>query len=186
MNEARKHHEPWWKTYEKVAYLFETLLKPLETQILHDTRHRDVVEIFRQLDVGIIDDAAGEKRVKSFVEVQERRTRVNIQDLGDWDYKGRTLGASERTILSEKGFAASVLKHVKALHSDTIKLGLLHPIDIGWIERFNLTFLGTTRLWDVWWFASIMVQYADMDEIVEVPPQQDYDAKILVLRLRWS
>jgi hypothetical protein len=122
---------------------------------------------------------AGERRVKSFVEVQKRKTRVNIQDLGDWDYKRRTLGACEITIISEAGFATSVLKHVKSLHSDTIKLGLLHPIETGLIERFDSTCLGTVRVWDIWWFASIMVQYADEDQIVLVPPlSDDHETKI--------
>jgi hypothetical protein len=168
MTHKRERRAPWWKTHEKVSFLFETLLKPLETQIFHDTRRRDVVGTLRQLDVGVIDDVAGEKRVKSFVEVQKRRTRVNIQDLGDWDYKRRTLGASEVTIISEAGFTASVLKHVKTLHSDTIKLGLLHPIEVGLIERFNSTCLGTVRVFDLWWLAAVLVQYADKDEIAPI------------------
>jgi hypothetical protein len=180
MSEKRQRRVPWWKTHEKVSYLFEKLLKPLETQILHDTRHRDVVGTFRQLDVGIIDDVAGEKRVKSFVEVQKRRTKVTIQNLGDWDYKRRTLGASEVTFISEAGFTASVIDHVKTLHSDTIKLGLLHPIEIGVIERFNSACLGIVRVFDLWWFAAIMVQYADKDEIAGVPLDMapDQEAKI--------
>jgi hypothetical protein len=37
------------------------------------------------------------------------------------------------------------------------------------IERFNSTCLGTVRVFDLWWFAAIMVQYADKDEIAPVP-----------------
>jgi hypothetical protein len=80
-----KTRQPWWKTPEKIAFLFETLFKPFETLILHDTRQRDVVGKLRQLDVGIIDQAS--KRVKSFVEVQKRKKKVGIEDLGSWDYK---------------------------------------------------------------------------------------------------
>jgi hypothetical protein len=42
---------PWWKTNEEIAFLFETLLKPFEETIIHDTRQRDIVGTLRQLDV---------------------------------------------------------------------------------------------------------------------------------------
>jgi hypothetical protein len=77
----QKGRQPWWKDHEKVAYLFEKLLKPFEAHIEHDTKHRDIVGMFRQLDVGIIAEVAGETRVKSFVELQKRKTKVTIQCL---------------------------------------------------------------------------------------------------------
>jgi hypothetical protein len=97
----------------KLAFLFEQALKPLEAAILHDTRQRDVVGILWQLDVGVIDEIAGTKRVRSFVEVQKRKKKIGIEDLGSWDYKRRTLNASEITIVSEVGFSAPVIAHVK-------------------------------------------------------------------------
>jgi hypothetical protein len=75
------------------------------------------------------------------------------------------------TILSETGFSASVIDHVKELHPGTITLGLLHPTETGFIERFNATFLGIVHTLDLWSFASIIVQYADDSEIDVVPLQ---------------
>ena len=171
VSQKPKRQRPWWKTNEEIAYLFETLLKPFEETIIHDTRQRDIVGILRQLDVGVIDNVNEHRRVKSFVEVQKRRKKVTIEDLGNWDYKRRTLGASEMTIISETGFSASVIDHVKELHPDTITLGLLHPTETGLIERFNATFLGIVHTLDIWSFASIIVQYADDSEIDVVPLQ---------------
>ena len=113
VSQKPKRQRPWWKTNEEIAYLFETLLKPFEETIIHDTRQRDIVGILRQLDVGVIDNVNEHRRVKSFVEVQKRRKKVTIEDLGNWDYKRRTLGASEMTIISETGFSASVIDHVE-------------------------------------------------------------------------
>src|SRR5271157_5019380 len=162
---TRIGRQPWWKDQEKVAFLFEKLLKPFETHIEHDTKHRDIVGAFRQLDVGIIDEVAGAKLVKSFVEVQKRKSKVTIQDLGDWDYKRRTLGARNITIISEAGFSKSVLEHVKKLHKNTIILGRLHETETGLIEKFNSTCLGTVRIFEPWGFAGIFVQFGDKDEI---------------------
>jgi len=169
VSQKPKRQRPWWKTNEEIAYLFETLLKPFEETIIHDTRQRDIVGTLRQLDVGVIDNVNEHRRVKSFVEVQKRRKKVTIEDLGNWDYKRRTLRASEMTIISETGFSASVIDHVKELHPDTITLGLLHPTETGLIERFNATFLGIVHTLDLWSFASIIVQYADDSEIDIVP-----------------
>jgi DNA invertase Pin-like site-specific DNA recombinase len=110
----RSRRVPWWKTHQKLAFLFEKLLNPLEAAILHDTRQRDVVGILRQLDVGIIDQTAGVTQVKSFVEVQKRKKKIGVEDFGSWDYKRRTLNAGEITIISEIGFSAPVLAHVIA------------------------------------------------------------------------
>ena len=172
--------QPWWKDHEKVAFLFEKLLKPFEAHIEHDTRHRDIVGVFRQLDVGIIDEVGGTKSVKSFVEVQKRKTKVTIQDLGDWDYKRRTLGAVDIAILSEAGFSKAVLDHVKKLHKDTIRLGRLHETESGLIEKINSTCLGTVRIFEPWWFAGIFVQFADKDEIgaVQMSVEHIYEEKL--------
>jgi hypothetical protein len=177
----KSRRAPWWKTQQKLAFFFEQALRPLEAAILHDTRQRDVVGILRQLDVGIIDENAGIKTVKSFVEVQKRKKKIGIEDFGSWDYKRRTLNATEITIISEVGFSAPVIAHVKKLHTDTVRLGLLHPVETGLIERFNSTVLGLTRVWANWWFASIIVQYADDKEIDFVPLPSDAEEKIFAL-----
>ncbi len=174
----RRGRAPWWKTQQKLAFLFEKLLNPLEAAILHDTRQRDVVGVLRQLDVGMIDQTLGFTQVKSFVEVQKRKKKVGIEDFGSWDYKRRTFNANEITIISEVGFSAPVLAHVKSLHSDTVRLGLLHSVETAFIERFNSTCLGLIRVWDQWWFVSIVVQYADDKEIAIVPLPADAEAKI--------
>jgi len=84
------------------------------------------------------------------------------------------------TIISEAGFAASVIDHIKTLHPDTTTLGLLYPTATGLIERFNTTFLGIERVLDLWWFASIIVQYADDGELDIVPLETigSYEDKI--------
>jgi hypothetical protein len=84
------------------------------------------------------------------------------------------------TIISEAGFTASVIEHVKTLHSATATLGLLHPTETGLIERFNATFLGIVGALDLWWFASIIVQYADDGQIDVVPLETigSYEEKI--------
>jgi hypothetical protein len=170
----RNRRQPWWKIHEKVCFLFEKLLKPLESDIRHNTQQRDIVGIYRQLDVGIIDDSKGERRVKSFVEVQKRKKRVGLPNLGDWEYKRKTLGASEMTIISEAGFANSVIAHVNSLHPNTIKLGKLHPVETGLIERFDTTCLGITRTWDNYWIRTVLVQFADDYRIEHL--SYDWDA----------
>ena len=99
----KSRRAPWCNMQQKLAFFFEQALRPLEAAILHDTRQRDVVGILRQLDVGIIDGNAGIKTVKSFVEVQKRKKKIGINDFGSWDYKRRTLNATEITIISEVG-----------------------------------------------------------------------------------
>ncbi len=60
-----------------------------------------------------------------------------------------------------------------------MRLGTLHEVETGLIERINATCVGVTRILDFWWFASIFVQYADVDEIKGVELQGlDTEAKI--------
>jgi hypothetical protein len=139
--------------------------------VLHDVRHRDVAGAMRQLDVGVIDDGSGERRVHALVEVQRRRSKVDVKDLGNWIYKRDTLGAKELVAVSERGFTASVLKHARKIHKDTVRLGVLHEVQTGLIERFNSTCLGITRVFDLSWFAAIFVQFADADQIVPINVQ---------------
>ncbi len=80
---------PWWKSHEIVSALFGRLVRPLETEVLHDTRQMDVVGKLRRLDVGVIDPTAGEQRVIALVEVQKRKTKVALDHFGDWIYKRR-------------------------------------------------------------------------------------------------
>jgi hypothetical protein len=148
--------------------LGEKLFRPLEKEILYDTRERDIVGRLRQLDVGVIDSTSGENRVKALVEVQKRKSKVDLEDFGNWIYKRKTLQAQELIIVSEKGFTTSVVEHVKKLHSENVKLGILHEVDTGFIEQVDSTCLGITRILDQWWFASIFVQYGDADEVATV------------------
>jgi hypothetical protein len=160
--------KPWWKLHEEIPSVFERLFRPIEQQVLHDTRHRDVVGVLRQLDVGVIDERANDKKVIAFVEVQKRKALVGMKDFGDWIYKQQTLRARELVIVSEEGFTQSVLKHVRKLHPERVRLGRLHEVETGFIERVNSTCLGIKRALTLWWIASIFVQYADADEIVHV------------------
>jgi hypothetical protein len=160
--------KPWWKLHEEISSVFERLFRPIEQQVLHDTRHRDVVGVLRQLDVGVIDERANDKKVIAFVEVQKRKALVGMKDFGDWIYKQQTLRARELVIVSEEGFTQSVLKHVRKLHPERVRLGRLHEVETGFIERVNSTCLGIKRALTLWWIASIFVQYADADEIVHV------------------
>jgi hypothetical protein len=137
----------------------------LEKQVVHDARQRDVVGQLRQLDVGVIDTVSGEQRVHALVEVQRRKEKVGLDDLGNWIYKRDTLQAKELVAISERGFSRPVIEHAKKLHADSLRLGTLHETETGFIERINSTCLGYVRVLDVWWFASIFVQYADADEI---------------------
>jgi hypothetical protein len=162
---ARRRRHEWWRNHEEVVAVFERFFQPLEATVLHDTRQRDVVGVSRQLDVGIFDDITGERRVRGLVEVQKRKSKVGMEDLGSWIYKRDTLNASELVVVSESGFATPVLKHVKTLHHDTVRLGTLHETQTGFLERINSTCLGITRIYDTTWFAAILVQFADADEI---------------------
>jgi hypothetical protein len=176
---TRQRRSEWWRNHEQVAAVFETLYQPLEARVMHDVRERDVVGVSRQLDVGVIDDSTGERRVRALVEVQKRKSKVGMGDFGSWVYKRDTLKAAELVVVSEKGFAASVLKHIKAPHHDTVRLGTLHETEAGLVERFNSTILGIVRVNDAFWFASILVQFADADEIKPVKLQGlDTEAKI--------
>ena len=168
---GRRRSKEWWWIHEQIAAVFETLFQPLELKVLHDTRQRDVVGELRQLDVGVIDTSAGEQRVHALVEVQKRKAKVGLNDLGGWIYKRNTLQAQELVAVSEKGFSAPVLQHVKKLHPDNVRLGTLHETETGFIERINSTCLGMARIYDLFWFASIFVQFADADEIKNIQLQ---------------
>jgi hypothetical protein len=165
---SREGEKPWWRIHEEVAALFERLIQPIEAAVQHDVRHRDVVGVLRQLDVGVIDESYGERRVHAFVEVQKRSEKVGMKDFGNWIYKLETLPAKELIIVSEVGFSASVLRHVRQRYAKTVRLGVLHETETGFIERINSTCLGLDRVLDQWWFASIFVQFADADEIARV------------------
>jgi hypothetical protein len=165
---ARKRtvqRKPWWKCQEEIAFLFEKLFRPIEAQVLHDTRRRDAVGVMRQLDVGVIDERLGERRVVALVEVQKRKSRVGIEEFGGWIYKRDSLNANELVVVSEQGFTRPTLAHVRKLHSDRVRLGKLHEVETGVIERINSTCLGVTRILDIWWFASAFVQFADANEV---------------------
>jgi hypothetical protein len=166
---GRKRTKPWWKIQEEVSFLFETLFRPLENKILHDTRQRDIVGVLRQLDVGVIDSGVVQNRVKTLVEVQKRKRKVGIENFGSWVYKRNTLQAEELIIVSQEGFTSPVLTHAK---KEGVRLGMLREVETGLIPQLNTTFLGPTRMWDKWWYASIFVQYADADEIVALNLQQ--------------
>jgi len=165
---AGSQRKPWWKIQEEVAFIFEKLFRPIEAEVLHNTRQRDVVGALRQLDVGVLDVISGEKGVLALVEVQKRKARVGLEDLGSWIYKRETLKAKELVIVSEMGFSKPTLDHVQKLHRDSVRLGRLHEVETGFIERINATCLGLNRILDLWWLASIFVQYADADEIGRV------------------
>jgi hypothetical protein len=176
---ARPHGTEWWRVHEQLAALFERLFRPLELHVLHDIRSRDIVGQLRQLDVGVIDPSVGEKRVHALVEVQKRKAKVGLDDLGNWIYKRDTLQAKELVVVSERGFSRPVIEHASKLHTDTVRLGTLHEVETGFIERINATCVGVTRILDFWWFASIFVQYADVDEIKRVELQAlDVEAKV--------
>jgi hypothetical protein len=165
---STNQRKPWWRVQEEVAFIFEKLFRPIEAHVLHDTRQRDVVGVLRQLDVGVIDEFSGERRVLALVEVQKRKARVGLEDLGSWIYKRDTLKANELVVVSEKGFTRPVLAHVQRLHGEKVRLGRLHEVETGLIEKIGSTCLGVTRVLELWWFASIFVQYADADEIGRV------------------
>ena len=152
----RKSKKPWWKIQEEVSFLFKKLFRPLEREILHGTRQRDIVGVLRQLDVGVIDSGIVHNRVKSLVEVQKRQSKVGIEDFGSWIYKRNTLQADELIIISQEGFTRSVIAHAKR---ENVKLGMLRQVETGFIQQIDSTVLGATRVWDKWWFASIFVQY---------------------------
>jgi hypothetical protein len=175
---TKRQRKPWWKTHEEMAFLFEKLWRPFETEVLHDTRQRDIVGILRQLDVGIIDASSGERKVKAFVEVQKRQNVVGIEDFGNWIYKRDTLQARELVVVSEKGFSKSVVSHVKKLFPDSVRLGTLHEVETGLIAEIDSTFLGITRVLEKWWFASLFVQYDDNSEIAIHPLPSNSEEKI--------
>ena len=168
----------WWKSHEIVSALFERLLRPIKSEVLHDTRQRDVVGKLRQLDVGVLTSIAGERRVVALVEVQKRKTKVGLEDFGSWIYKRDTINATELVAVSENGFAKTVIDHVQKLHSNSVILGTLHAVPTGLFEGFNSDCLGITRIYDLWWFASIFVQYADADEIMAIPVPQNTEENI--------
>jgi hypothetical protein len=97
----------WWKSQEEIASIFERLFRPIEERVR--------VGVMRQLDVGVIDERAGENRIIALVEVQKRKARVGIEDLGTWIYKKQTLNAQELVAVSEQGFTRSAIKHVQQL-----------------------------------------------------------------------
>ena len=138
----------WWRVHEEVVAVFESLFQPMEAKVLHDTRQRDIVGQLRQLDVGVIDEGSGEQRVHALVEVQKRKAKVGLDDLGNWIYKRNTLQAKELVAVSEKGFSRPVLEHARKLHSDNLRLGILHETEAGFIERINSTCLGLVRVFD--------------------------------------
>lgn len=177
---VRRRSKSWWKTHEEVSHLFEKLFRPLEQHVLHDIRERDVVGKLRQLDVGVIDPIAGERRVKALVEVQKRKRKVDVGEFGSWIYKRDTLQASELVIVSEQGFTKAVVSHAKNLHSDRVRLGQLYEVETGWIEASGSTLLGITRMLDVWWFASIFVRYTDTNDVgyVRLETVPDTEEKI--------
>jgi hypothetical protein len=117
----------------------------------------------------VIDSTADEHRVVALVEVQRRKSKVGLEDFGNWIYKRDTIKAKELVAVSESGFAKSVIDHTRKLHPDSVRLGTLHEVTTGLIGEFNSNCLGITRILDLWWFASIFVQYADPDEIVAIP-----------------
>jgi len=165
---VRHRKTPWWRVHEQVAAVFERLFQPLEALVLHDVRRRDIVGQLRQLDVGVLDTLSGEQEVRALVEVQKRKGSVGLADLGNWIYKRDTLQAKELVAISDRGFSRPVLEHAKKLHADGLRLGTLHETEGGFIERINSTCLGFVRVLDIWWFVSIFVQYADVDEITNV------------------
>jgi hypothetical protein len=168
----------WWKSHEIVSALFERLFRPIESEVLHDTRQREVVGKLRQLDVGVLDSIAGERRVVALVEVQKRKTKVGLEDFGNWIYKRDTINAKELVAISESGFAKSVIDHARDLHSGSVRLGILHAVPTGLFEGLDSNCLGITRIQDLWGFASIFVQYADADEIVAIPLPQNMEENI--------
>ncbi len=177
-NHSRKAEKPWWKIHEEIAALFERLYRPIEMEIRNDMRQRDIVGTLRQLDVGVIDPASPEASVNAFVEVQKRRSVVGIDDFGNWMYKLNTLNAKEMVVVSEKGFSKSVVNHVKKLYPDTVRLGLLYKVETGFLKKFDVKTIDVKRVLNVWWFASILVQYDDDGEIENVTLPTDTTEKI--------
>jgi Helix-turn-helix domain len=102
-------------------------------------------------------------------------SKVGIEDFGSWIYKRNTLQANELIIISQEGFTRSVTAHAKR---ENVRLGMLRQVETGFIRQIESTVLGTTRMWDKWWFASIFVQYGDTGEIVALESQHDYEEKI--------
>jgi hypothetical protein len=101
-----------------------------------------------------------------------------MKDFGDWIYKMQTLPAKELVALSEAGFTRGVLKHVKTLYPDSVKLARIHQIPDGRIEKLNTEFMGVVQhIESRWGFAAVFCQ-TDKDEILSMP-LGNVDEKIL-------
>jgi hypothetical protein len=132
-------NQEWWKDQEQLGFLFERAFRPLQ-QVHRNTMQRDIVGVLRQLDVGIIEK--GQKAVSAFVEIQKRAGKVGMQDFGNWIYKMQTLAAKELVALSEAGFTQPVVKHVRQLHANSVKLARIYQLADGKIEKPNTEFMG--------------------------------------------
>src|SRR6516162_1339292 len=92
--------------------------------------------------------------IGSAVQLQPGQTEQHGQgcDREDEPKAGRAVLASmmrhgdalELVAVSEEGFTASVLKHAREIHKSTVRLGLLHEVETGFLERVNSTILGVT------------------------------------------
>src|SRR6516164_714886 len=145
---SKRKEDKRWLNQEKVVAVAEQLFQPLTAKVMYDVRHRDIVGVLRQMDVGVIDEGCGKPRVHALVEVQKRQSKVGMKDFGSWIYKRDTLKAQELVAVSEKGFAASVLKHVHKLHPNNVRLGTLHQVEKGFLEKFGSTLEGLTRIFN--------------------------------------
>lgn len=151
---------PWWKKHEELVSLFESAMRPLDDVVKKSIFQKDVVDISRQLDVGIFSNGNA-NNLKSFVEVQKRNKKVGIEDFGAWIYKKETLKVKEFAVVSEAGFTRAVVAHVRQLHPNGVVLGRLHAVPDGLLKVLESTVTGLSRIESQWMFAAVIVGYSD-------------------------
>jgi hypothetical protein len=149
--------QDWWKEQEQLAFVSERALRPLQ-ELKANTRVRDIVNVLRQLDVAVLDQHS--RQVTGLVEVQKRLTKVGMHDYGGFIHKRNTLGAKTVVILSEAGFTSPVLKHVRGLEGQTVRLARMHEVDAGKISSAT-TLTGLTEFANHRWVLGMFYQCVD-------------------------
>lgn len=127
MSRKKRSIEPKWQTVEKVVALLEAALTPTA-----QVKHNVMLPVLgqsrrRQCDI-VITSGEPPRQTITIVEVQDRKSRPNINTFHGWLEKMREVGAQHLICVSARGFPDSIKEEVATRIGPTVRLMTLQQL----------------------------------------------------------
>jgi hypothetical protein len=130
MGKRREATQTKWQTIEKIVALLEKTLTPLA-----QVKHNVFLPVLgrpkrepRQCDIVIVYGAPPRETI-TIVEVQDRKSRLNLNTFHGWIVKMQEVGAQHLICVSSQGFPQSIIDDVAMVRGPTVRLMTLQELE---------------------------------------------------------